>query len=103
MTILMIFLYVYIFNFLFLQFVVLKFLPINENSDIYIDVGLRKWIYTDLDNDMCGKTYWPPDSKSVTQFVKTEESFKTDWLKYDVEVKRFFSKILFSFLMDRIG
>jgi len=41
-----------------------------------------------------------PDSKSVTQLVKTEESFKIDWPKYDVEVKRFYSKISFCFFMD---
>lgn len=77
------------------QFVVLKFLPTNEDPDIYIDVGLRKWICTDLDDEMCGQTYWPLNPKSVTQLVKTEQSFKTDWPKHDVEIKRFYSKILF--------
>lgn len=72
-------------------------MPLNEDSDIYIDIGLKKWICTDLDDEMCAKTYWPPDSKSVTQLVKTEESFKIDWPKHDVEVKRFYSKILFSY------
>ncbi|XP_025266726.1 uncharacterized protein LOC112638743 isoform X3 [Camponotus floridanus] len=72
-------------------FVVLKFLPTNKDPDTYFDVGLRKWICTDLDDEMCGKTYWPPNSNSVTQLVKTEESFKTNWPKHDVEVKRFYN------------
>ncbi|XP_077257952.1 uncharacterized protein LOC143895047 isoform X1 [Temnothorax americanus] len=72
-------------------FVVLKFLPTNEDPDIYIDVGLRKWICTDLDDEMCGQTYWPSNLKSVTQLVKTEQSFKTEWPKLDVEIKRFYN------------
>ncbi|CAL1685227.1 unnamed protein product [Lasius platythorax] len=72
-------------------FVVLKFLPTNEDPDTYFDVGLRKWICTDLDDEMCGKTYWPPNSNSVTQLVKTEESSKTNWPKHDMEVKRFYN------------
>lgn len=79
-----------------------KFIPTIEDPDMYIDVGLRKWICTDLDDEMRGKIYWPPDPKSVTQFVKTEETFKTDWPKYDVEVKRFYSEIFFCSFMDII-
>ncbi|XP_024888848.1 uncharacterized protein LOC112465509 [Temnothorax curvispinosus] len=75
----------------YILFVVLKFLPTNEDPDIYIEVGLRKWICTDLDDEMCGQTYWPPNPKSVTQLVKTEQSFKTDWPKHEVEIKRFYN------------
>lgn len=70
------------------------------DPDVYIDVGLRKWICTDLDDEMRGKTYWPPNPKSVTHLVKTEESFKASWPKHDVEIKRFYSKILFYSFVD---
>lgn len=82
-------------SFVVLQFIVFKFLNDNgvepdDESDIYFDVALSKWIITEIDDKMIAKIKWPPVNPSI--FVKKEAILKSDWPEKFIKIKRFYGK-----------
>jgi len=62
----------------------------DEEGDIFYDIGLAKWIITDIDDKMITKIKWPPLNPSA--FVKKELNLKSDWPEQFIKIKRFYSK-----------
>ena len=77
-----------------LQFAVVKFPPKDLSSDEELfDVGLSGWIVggpQNLDENMGGFIYWPPEGKNVTHLIKTQQPHDPSWRVYEVVVLRFY-------------
>lgn len=62
----------------------------DDETDIYYDVALSKWIVTEIDDKMIAKMKWPPLNPST--FVKKEATMKSNWLEKLIKIKRFYGK-----------
>lgn len=60
----------------------------DEEEDTFYDVGLAKWIITDIDDKMITKIKWP--SFNPSGFVKKESKLNSDWPEQFIKVKRFY-------------
>lgn len=63
----------------------------NDNEDIEYEIGLAKWLF-DIDEEMRGFTYWPPSDQDVGTLIRKEKPVDHSWLKYSVEVLRYYGK-----------
>ncbi|KAK3909809.1 Halomucin [Frankliniella fusca] len=72
----------------YLCFAIVKFLASEDDPSEYIDISLAAWIIGEPDDDMNAEMYWPP--KNVTNHVKLQHSFQSDWKKCDVQILRFY-------------
>lgn len=61
----------------------------DEEEDTFYDVGLAKWIITDIDDKMITKIKWP--SFNPSGFVKKESKLNSDWPEQFIKVKRFYA------------
>lgn len=69
----------------------------GEKKDIFYDVGLAKWIITDIDEKMSAKLKWPTSNPST--FVKKESKLNSDWSEQFIKVKRFYGKYYCQYLL----
>lgn len=91
--------------FCFLQFIVFKYLnddgtELDDEEDIFYDIGLAKWIITDIDDKMITKIKWPPLNPST--LVKKEAPSKLDWPEQFIRIKRFYGKYNRHYLFNYI-
>lgn len=45
-----------------------------------------------MDDDMRGRTKWPPSGKNATALIKVQASCDVKWKSHDIQVMRFFGK-----------
>ncbi|XP_034245807.1 uncharacterized protein LOC117647931 [Thrips palmi] len=71
-------------------FAILKFPPAEDEESM--EVGLASWLVGGaecLSDEMDGMTFWP-ESKNVTNYVKTQHPHDPLWKTYPVKVLRFY-------------
>jgi hypothetical protein len=81
----------FIFHRFILQFIVVKFLSIDDDEDEFYEVALSKWLI-DLDENMIGNLFWPEDKSAAGMLVRTQINAQSNWSTYTVEVKRYYGK-----------
>ncbi|XP_070169932.1 uncharacterized protein [Polyergus mexicanus] len=72
-----------------LQFIVVKFLPTQEDDDLYYEVALAKWI-VQIDKNMIGKIFWPKNDAIAGKLVRSEARANETWPQLEVEVKKYY-------------
>lgn len=89
-----------------MQFIVFKYLNDDgtepkDEEDIFYDIGLAKWIITEIDDKMIAKIKWPPLNPSI--LVKKEAILKSNWSEKFIKIKRFYGKYYCQWLLSHIN
>lgn len=79
----------FIFYCFMLQFIVVKFLPTQEDDDLYYEVALAKWI-VQIDKNMIGNIFWPKNDAIAGKLVRSETRANETWPQLEVEVKKYY-------------
>ncbi|XP_028044716.2 uncharacterized protein LOC114253877 [Monomorium pharaonis] len=61
----------------------------DDQEDVFYDIGLAKWIVTEIDDTMTIKIKWPLLNPST--FVKKEALLNPDWSEKCIKIKRFYA------------
>lgn len=88
---LLLFIY-FIFYCFILQFIVVKFLPTQEDDDVYYEVALAKWLIQ-VDENMIGKIFWPQNDAIAGKLVRSEARANETWQLLEVQVKKYYGMI----------
>ncbi|XP_029678800.1 uncharacterized protein LOC115244923 isoform X2 [Formica exsecta] len=71
------------------MFIVVKFLPTQEDDDLYYEVALAKWI-VQIDKNMSEKIFWPKNDAIAGKLVRSETRANETWPQLEVEVKKYY-------------
>lgn len=74
------------------QFVVVRFFPSDVDEDVCFEVSLASWLCGPLNDEMIGKTRWPPSGKPATPLIKMQSNADPNWKTYKVEVMRYYGE-----------